>query len=233
LRLSLNRFALVKKTQDMPKPKVFLFGLIHAYQWLESPRPSLLEREQRRKFTDRILQEIQNFQPNIIADETPDTDNVDLLAALPSAPIPIDIPDARKQQRGLSVQRSMHFVCPFVDSIRERYWRYRLHCLSKSQPEPRILMMIGALHLNASFERISFTDLLTRAGYDVATINMYTEPGWDHTWIHDWKHPIAPTTGSPPTFRCCVATGTYQRTHHCDYKTYWKAFLASKEQQVP
>jgi hypothetical protein len=73
----LNRFAVVQKTQGMSKPRVFLFGLIHAYQWLESPQPSPLEREQRRKFTDRIRQEIQQFQPNIIADETPDTDNVD------------------------------------------------------------------------------------------------------------------------------------------------------------
>jgi hypothetical protein len=215
----------------MSSPKILLAGLIHAYQWLESPRPTPLERDQRRKLTDRILKEIQTFQPNIIADETPDTDNVDLLATLPSAPIPIDIAESRKQQRGLSLDRSMHFVCPFVDSIRERYWRFRLHCLSKKQPEPRILMLIGALHLEASFERISFPDLLTRTGYHVSTFNIYRESGWDHTWIHDWRHPVTPTTGSPPTFRCCVATGSYQRDHHCDHKIYWKTLLANKEQQ--
>jgi hypothetical protein len=217
----------------MPKPKALLFGLIHAYQWLESPRPGPLEHEQRRKFTDRIIREIQNFQPNIIADETPDADNVDLLGALLSAPIPVDIPSERKQQRGLGVDRNMPFVCPFVDTIRERYWRFRLHCLSKGQPDPRILMFVGAQHLEACLWRISFPDLLTRAGYDVATVNIYTEQDWDHTWIQDWKHPVTPTTGSPSTFRCCVATGTYQRDHHCDHKIYWKALLAGKEQQVP
>jgi hypothetical protein len=216
---------------NMSPPKILLAGLIHAYQWVESPRPTPLERDQRRKLTERIVREIQTFQPNIIADETPDTDNVDLLATLPSVPIPIDIADTRKQQRGLSLDRSMHFVCPFVDSIRERYWRFRFHCLSKKQLEPRILMLIGALHLEASFDRISFPDLLTRAGYDVSSFNIYRESGWDHTWIHDWRHPVSPTTGSPPTFRCCVAIGSYQRDHHCDHKIYWKTLLANKEQQ--
>jgi hypothetical protein len=190
----------------MPQPRVLLVGTFHAYQWLESMRPTPLEREQRHKFTERIRQEIQQFQPNIIADETPDTDNVEPLAVLPTTRIPVDIRDARKE-RGLGIKRSMHFVCPLVDSIRERYWRFRLHCFSKSQPEPRILMFVGALHLDPCFERFSFPDLLVRAAHVVTTVNLCKEPGWDHTWIHDWRHPVTPTTGSPPILRRCVASG--------------------------
>jgi hypothetical protein len=214
----------------MPQARVLLLGVNHTYQWLESTAPTPLEREQRSKFTERIRGEVQQFQPNIIADETPDTDNADLLAALPAVPIPVDITDSRKQEHGLNIQRSIHFVCPFVDSIRERYWRLCLHRLSKRQGEPRVLMFVGAHHLEPCFDRISFPDLLVKGGYAVTTVDLYKGPEWDHSWIHDWRHPVTPSTGSPPTLRCCVATGSYQRDQRCEHKIYWKNFPANKEQ---
>jgi hypothetical protein len=159
------------------KAEILLVGLIHRYQWRESSSPSPLEHEQRKKFIERIKKEVRQFQPNIVVDETPDTDNEELLGLLPTRPVPVDISDARKLERKFDIERCIHFVCPYVDSIRERYWRYRLHCLikdfcTKNDSTPRILMFVGALHLEASFERKPFPDLLISAGYTVGQINL-------------------------------------------------------------
>ena len=84
----------------MTKADIFLLGLPHAYQWLEGVSPSELELDQRHRFIERVRGILQSFRPNIIADETSDTDNPDLLRLLPFAPVPIDIPDDRKAERG-------------------------------------------------------------------------------------------------------------------------------------
>jgi hypothetical protein len=211
----------------MPKAEIMIVGLAHPYQWLKGVPPSPLEIDQRQRFIDRVQAIIQRFQPNIVADETPDTDNPELLALLPMKPIPIDIPELRKQSRRFNIQRCIHFVCPYVDSVRERYWRFRLHHLVKGHPNPQVLMFTGAKHLDPCFERISFPDLLTRAGHSVTFVNLYEEPGWDHSWTRDWRHPVIPCTGLN-LYNCCAATGTYQCTGRCERKIYWKEFLAQK-----
>lgn len=216
----------------MTKADIFLLGLNHPYQWRVGSAPSQLEIDERHRFIRRVHDIVQSFRPNIIADETPDTDNPDLLGLLPSAPIPIDVPDGRKAQRGFSITRSIHYVCPFVDSVRERYWRNRLHQLVRTHPQPRVLMFVGALHLESCFGRSSFADLLMNAGYNVVCANLWREAGWDHSWVREWQHPVTPTTGSPATLRCCVATGTYQRNQRCDHKIYWKELLASRCAEV-
>ena len=216
----------------MSKADIFLLGLPHAYQWREGVPPSQLELDQRHRFTQRMRDILRSFRPNVIADETPDTDNPEVLGLLPCVPVAIDIPQDRKDERGFNIGRPIHFVCPFVDSVRERYWRYRLFQLVNTHSQPRVLMFVGALHLESCFERPSFADLLMKAGYDVVCANLWREAGWDHSWIREWRHPINPTTGSPPTLQCCAASGTYQRTQRCDYKTYWKEFLASRCSEV-
>jgi hypothetical protein len=188
----------------------------------------LLERENRHRFAHRIQGLVQEFQPNLIADETPDTDNVALLAVLPTRPIPIDIPSARKCDRGFNIERSIHFLCPHVDAVRERYWCFRLNNLVKIDPNTRILMFIGAKHVEGSYIKpLSFPERLRKAGYCVTVVNLYKEDGWDNSWIDNWKHPVTEvnwTHGSP----CCVRTGSYQRNDfRCDRKIYWAERFAA------
>lgn len=104
----------------------------------------------------------------MIANETPDTDNAELLAVLPMRPIPIDIPYARKRERGFNVERGCHFPCPYVDSIRERYWRLGLHQLVRPPATARALMFVGVMQLESSYiKRLASPEPLTAAGYRV------------------------------------------------------------------
>jgi hypothetical protein len=135
----------------MCKSEMLLVGLHHYYQWLEGSRPSALEVEQRRRFAPRVQQLVQEFQPNVVLDETPDTDNAELLAVLPVPPIPIDISGRRKRERGFNVERSMHYLCPFVDAVRERYWRRQLYRIVRCRTNARVLMFVGAKHLEKSY----------------------------------------------------------------------------------
>jgi hypothetical protein len=114
--------------------EILLVGVVHHYQWLEGSQASALEREQRGRFTQRIQQLVKEFRPNLILDETPDTDNAGLLAVLPDRPIAIDIPASKKRERGFNIERSIHFLCPYVDAIRERYWRRNLYREPKNRP---------------------------------------------------------------------------------------------------
>jgi hypothetical protein len=208
--------------------EILLVGLVHYYQWLEAARPSPLEAEQRHRFIQRIQQLVQEFQPNVVLDETPDTDNAVLLAVLPARPIPIDIPTARKRERGFNVERSIHFLCPFVDAVRERYWRRRLYALVQGRSNARVLMFIGAKHLEESYiKRLAFPELLTNAGYRVRVVNLYKEDGFDHSWVEDWKHPVTEVTGINEA-RCCVRSGSYQESDlHCERRIYWKERFAA------
>jgi hypothetical protein len=43
---------------------------------------------------------------------------------------------------------------------------------------------------------------------------------------------VTPTTASPATLRCCVASGSYQRNQRCDHKICWKELLASRGPNV-
>jgi len=214
----------------MSKPEILLVGLHHNYQWLQGFQPSVLERQQRQRFTERIDALVREFQPNVIADETPDTDNAELLAVLPTRPIPIDITYARKRERGFNVERSCYFPCPYVDSIRERYWRLRLHHLVRPPATARVLMFVGAMHLEASYIKpLAFPELLTAAGYRVRVENLYRENGWDHSWMEGWSHPVTEVTGKWE-LKCCVRLGNYQRDGlRCEHRTDWKMRFEDKE----
>jgi hypothetical protein len=207
---------------QVPKAEILLVGLVHHYQWFEGLRPSVLEREQRYRFTQRIQQLVQEFQPNVILDESPDTDNAQLLAVLPDRPIPIDIPYARKREQRFNVERSIHYLCPYVDAVRERYWRRRIYHLLKDRTNARVLMFVGAKHLEGSYIKpLAFPDLLTNAGHRVLIVNLYKEDGWDHSWIEHWRHPVTEVTGENES-HCCVRSGSYQKNDlRCDRKIYW------------
>jgi hypothetical protein len=212
------------------KPEILLVGLVHQYQWLEGLHPHLLEAEQRRQFTQRIQQLVEEFRPNVILDETPDTDNAELLGVLPIPPIAIDIPPTRKRERGFNVERSVHFLCPYVDAIRERYWRHRLYLLVKGLSNARVLMLIGAKHLESSYIKpLAFPELLTNGGYCVTVVNLYKGDGWDHSWVENWKHPVTEVTGTNES-QCCVRSGSYQKNElRCDRRIYWKERFAEGE----
>jgi hypothetical protein len=179
------------------KSEILLVGVHHFYQWLEGSRPSPLEVEQRHRFTQRVQQVVQEFQPNVILDETPDTDNAALLAVLPAPPIPIDISGARKRERGFNVERSIHYLCPFVDAVLEESY----------------------------IKRLAFPELLTNAGYRVRVVNLYKEGGFDQSWMEEWKHPVTEVTGINEA-QCCVRSGKYQENEHCDRRIYWKERFA-------
>jgi hypothetical protein len=100
-------------------------------------------------------------------------------------PIPMDIPQTRKVAKHFNIGRPIHCACPYVDSIRERYWRQRLYHLIKERPTARALMFVGAFHLKSFLPKpMTFLDLLTRAGYSVTSANLYDGEIWNH---HNWN----------------------------------------------
>jgi hypothetical protein len=76
------------------------------------------------------------------------------------------LPGTSQPEKRLLLRRipraTRRLLCSYVDSIRERYWCYRLHHLVKDRREPRVLMFVGAKHLEPRFQRISFPALLTK-----------------------------------------------------------------------
>jgi hypothetical protein len=206
-----------------PSKKLLVVGVAHQHQWLTSTTPSGLELSQRRLFTSEIRRLTTAFKPTIIFDEIPDTDNSDLLAALPFKPIPVDIPSAGKLQRGFNIERSIHFLCPYIDALRERYWRHRIYMEAKSLPEVRALMFVGAKHLRPdAFKTLAFPVLMERAGYEVDSIDLYQGTQWDHSWVENWRHPHTPVNWEHGS-QCCVRSGSYHKNnYHCERKKYWK-----------
>ena len=65
-----------------------------------------------------------------------------------------DVPHDLKVKHNLYIRRAMRHneevLCPYVDSLRERYWARRLSHVANSQIDPRILMLCGANHLYGS-----------------------------------------------------------------------------------
>ena len=85
----------------------------------------------------------------------------------------VDVPHDVKVERSLYIARPPELLCPYVDGLRERYWRWKLHLAAKSQPEPRILMLCGANHLYSfAAQPISFPEQLIRAGYVVTALDL-------------------------------------------------------------
>jgi hypothetical protein len=220
----------VKRLLRFPRAKLLIVGVTHQHQWRESTTPSQLERDQRKQFIESISGFINTFRPTIILDEVPDTDNEALLNTLPSRPISVDIPSHRKLERKFNVERSMHFLCPYIDSIRERFWRWCIHQITKKFWNARVLIFIGAKHLGPiGYKSITFPDLMRKAGYSVETVNLYDGNEWDNSWVQDWKHPATPVNWEHKS-QCCVRSGTYQRDdRRCSQKIYWKERLAAGE----
>jgi hypothetical protein len=218
----------LKKLFRMPKPQLLVVGVVHQHQWLKGINATRLELEQREQFMGRMSRLIQSFRPTLVLDEIPDADNRALLEILPNRPIPIDIPVVQKLERAFNVERSMHFLCPYIDSIRERFWRYRLCQATKYLWNPRVLIFVGAKHLGSSeYKPLSFPDALRKVGYAVETVDLYNGE-WDHSWVEDWRHPVAPVNWTYAS-QCCVRSGTFQRNHwHCDRKIYWRERFAQE-----
>lgn len=218
----------LKKLFRVPKPRLLVVGVVHQHQWLEAANPTQLELAQREQFINRIRELVQDFRPTLILDEIPDTDNRALLAALPSRPISIDISAAKKLERSFNIERSIHFLCPYIDSIRERFWRRCVYQATKYLWNPRVLIFVGAKHLASSgYRPVSFPDLLRKAGYTVETVDLFNE-GWNHSWVEEWRHPVTPVNWTCVS-QCCVRSGSFQRNNrHCERKIYWRERFAQE-----
>ncbi len=68
---------------------IFLIGLNHIYQYKQAINASPLERAQRQQFRDYVRDVIAEFQPTIIADESPDTSNAELLELYPDTALKV------------------------------------------------------------------------------------------------------------------------------------------------
>ena len=200
---------------------VCVVGLNHAYERAASVQPTPLEVEQRKRFTERMRELIADIKPTIIASENPDTNNSELLAVYPQGDgalsVCLDIPLERKIARGLCIFRSEKHLCPYVDGIRERFWRSRLYGAVKAHPHPRILLFCGSLHLYRHNEKpVSFPDKLKASGYSVSVLDLRKDGRWNESWVRDWKDPspLPGTLGIP----CCIDTGTFDFSGKCRMK---------------
>jgi hypothetical protein len=206
-----HRERIPKKRHDLGMTTIFLIGLNHTYQYKQAINASQLERVQRQQFTDYVRDVIANFQPAIIADESPDTSNAKLLALYPNSALKVcvDIPFGVKVKSNLMVGRPDGELCPYVDDLREKFWERQLRHAAgtQSQPsQPRILMFCGAQHLYAStLKPVRFIDLLNRRKYATSFVDLRTEAWWDDSWVREWVDPDP----LPPCVRraCCVALG--------------------------
>jgi hypothetical protein len=187
---------------------IFLIGLNHTYQYKQAINAAHLERAQRQQFRDYVKDVIARLQPTIVADESPDTSNVELLALYPDTALKVcvDIPFDVKVKSNLMVGRLDGELCPYVDELREKFWERRLRQAAATQSEPRILMFCGAQHLySTALKPVSFIDLLNRRKYATSFVDLRKEAWWDDAWIKEWIDPEP----LPPILRrsCCVALG--------------------------
>jgi hypothetical protein len=92
---------------------------IHIFQYKQALMPSDLEKSQRQQFTRWVKGLIDGFHPSIMADESPDTNNVDLLAIHPknAYKLCVDIPFTVKVNSKLMVGRPEDSLCPYVDDL--------------------------------------------------------------------------------------------------------------------
>jgi hypothetical protein len=187
---------------------ISLVGLNHTYQYKQAVNASELERSQRRHFAQYVRDVTAKFQPTIIADESPDTSNVELLASYPDTALKlcVDIPFEVKVKSNLMVGRPEGELCPYVDDLREKFWQRRLRHVAAGHPQARILMFCGAQHLYAfPHKPFSFVDRLNRCKYATSFVDLRKEAWWDESWIGGWIDPDP----LPPCMRrtCCVQLG--------------------------
>jgi hypothetical protein len=202
----------VKMVAKLP---IYLVGLDHRLQWDEATNASGLETEQRRLFINRVRELLDEFRPNLIADESGYTSYAPFRALYADIPTTcVEIPQAIRNdpERRLVVARAKKgdTLCPFVDSRRECFWRWRIFQASKNKPDARIMMWLGAAHLHAIPEKpLSFPKLLSDAGYSVTVSDLREESWWDGSWLPGWRDPNPPHPGFQVGFPCCLADGTF------------------------
>jgi hypothetical protein len=190
----------------MPKAAILLVGLHHVYQYKEGLAPSREEKAQRAKFTARMKSLIDSFQPTVIADESPDTANADLLALYPANAVTacVDIPFSVKLRANLMVSRPEDgSLCPYVDDLREKVWERGIRRAMAGQQNPRVLMLCGAQHLYSfPLRQSSFIQRLQSRGYNVTWFDLRNESWWDASWEKDWIDPDPKPSCTPRP--CCV-----------------------------
>jgi hypothetical protein len=190
---------------------VLLVGIQHCYQFKVVDGSSPLETAQRQQFIMKMRELILKFRPTIIADESPDTDNAELLALYPqeASKICVDIPMEVKRDRHIHINRLLDgTLCPFVDTLRERYWQRQIFRHASRESGARTLMICGSLHVQRSaIKLVSFPDRLSRCGFLVQSIDLRKEPWWDESWLKEyWKRYIGSLShldGTPPE-ECCL-----------------------------
>lgn len=188
---------------------VLLIGLDHRYQYKEGISPSALEKAQRTQFTVRMKQLIDGFKPTVIADESPDTANADLLALYPADAVSVcvDIPfEARVRSNSMVARLVDGSLCPYVDDLREKFWERRIRHATGGRPNSRILMLCGAQHLYSFPSKLfSFVHRLAFRGYQVSCLDLRRESWWDASWADIW---VDPDPKPLCTLRsCCIPLG--------------------------
>lgn len=184
---------------------VLLVGLNHTLQFRESEGASFLEAQQRRKFLARFGELIASFEPDLFADESPDTSHQGLLA-LCFPRVCIDIPHEQKLVERLYVGRDEKTLCPYVDGRREQYWKARIDDEVGRRSCSRVLMTCGSNHLYAfPAKPLSFPALLSGSGYLVECVDLRKESWWDESWVRDYRDP-EPRPGVVVA-ECCLALG--------------------------
>jgi hypothetical protein len=171
---------------------ILVIGLNHTYQYKQAINASELERAQRQRFRDYVREVISKLQPTIIADESPDTSNVELLALYPDTALKVcvDIPFEVKVKSNLMVGRPDGELCRYVDDLREKFWERRLRHAAATRSQPSILMFCGAQHLYPSTRKpVSFVDLLNRRKYATSFVDLRNETWWNESWVKDWVDP--------------------------------------------
>jgi len=199
-----------------------LIGLDHRLQYDEALNPSRIEVEQRHHFVQRIRILLEEFRPTLIADESAHTTYapfVKLFAHLPT--FCVEIPDEIRDDpmRKLIVGRDGERLCPYVDSRRERFWRWRIFQHTKNDPSARVLMWLGAAHLHSTSEKlVSFPELLRKAGYSVSALDLREETWWNASWTKDWHDPNPPRDKPDEGFPCCLRDHSNNMTFGCREK---------------
>jgi hypothetical protein len=188
---------------------VLVIGLHHVYQYKEGLNPSEKEKLQRARFTDRMKTLIDDFHPTVIADESPDTANLDLLALYPANAVKtcVAIPSEVMLRANLMVARPEDgSLCPYVDDLREKFWERGIRRAVAGPQNARVLMLCGAQHL-LSFptKPLNFVQRLQSRGYQVSSLDLRTEPWWDSSWKDQWVDPDEKPVVTRRT--CCIAYG--------------------------
>lgn len=193
----------------MAHASVLVIGLHHVYQYKEGLNPSAMEKAQRTQFIARMETLIGDFKPIVIADESPETANVDLLALYPANAVKtcVDIPFPVKLRANFMLARPVDgSLCPYVDDLREKFWERGIRRAMSGQRNSRVLMLCGAQHLYSfPAKPLNFVQRLQSRGYQVSSLDLRKERWWDASWERDWIDPDEKPVCTART--CCLVHG--------------------------